>query len=108
MAAAAAAAGVRRSADAPVDVVSATEAVGTGCDAGPDTAGTAAAFSRAKKKPSSPMVLINEAGNTTVVFVHTQLDQTLQVAQLQRQRVRHHHDGGVPRARRRPTTHPPH
>jgi len=37
------------------------------------------------------MVLINGAGNTTVVvLVDTDLDKGLQVAQLQRQRVVHH------------------
>jgi|1186.fasta_scaffold46574_2 hypothetical protein len=36
------------------------------------------------------MVVINGAGNTTVVFLSTELDQGLQVAQLERQRVFHH------------------
>jgi hypothetical protein len=43
-------------------------------DAGPVLA---AAFSRARKAPSSGMAVINAAGNTTMVFVSTPISTRL-------------------------------
>jgi hypothetical protein len=53
------------------------------------------AVSRLKKALSSWIVLISGAGKTTVEFLSTELDQGLEVAQLQRERVGHHHVGGA-------------